>query len=117
MKLGRHLVVECDFGGGLFSLMFILHGVQGCIWSVLVVDLGLNRFPYNVAMEVSLLSIMNQCPLPLERKIIDSRHFLIPVGRGGITLYDEIPACLLRSNSSLAVHISDKLTELRYVLP
>jgi hypothetical protein len=70
--------------GGLF-LMFILHGVQGCIWSVLVVDLGLNHFPYNVAMKVSLLLIMNQFPLPLERKRIVFRRVLIPVGLTGIT--------------------------------
>ena len=55
VKLGRHLVVECDFGGA-FSYVY-LHGVQGCIWVVLVVDLGLNHFPYNVAMKVSLFSI------------------------------------------------------------
>jgi len=35
-----------------------LHGVQGCIWVVLVVDLGSNYLPDNVATVVSLFSIM-----------------------------------------------------------
>jgi len=63
VKLGRHLVVECNFCGGFF--LCLLHGVQGCIWVVLVVDLGLNHFPYNVAMKVSLFSIRYQRLLQL----------------------------------------------------